>query len=580
MISETTNIITGDTTPLRTAGGWFEPDFISVIKIFGAEATRFLQAQTTNDVNQLSQGDGQLACLLDRKARPQAVFNLFKNENDYTILCHSSQTADLLSHLDKFRFADKVDWLDVSDQVRTVLVSGPEAKGLLKGCLGHMPNNDVYQRATSALEIDGTLINLFRISETGEEDFLLVIDKNEFAKLESKVKHSANSLQIKRLSTECLSVARIEAGIVQAGVDYSQESLLAETPLVDSAVSYTKGCFQGQEVLARVRNQGAPTRALVGMVLVSKTNKSFAIDTPILLNGAEIGQIKSNCQSLFLDKFIAIAMVKREFRVPDRTLTVSIGGETCQATVQLLPFYTAPSPEALAKPIYDAALQAFAKEDDLNDTDKSESVRLLKKSLALNPSFEDAYETLGVILSKQGRLDEAISVMEELVLLNPDSIMAHTNLSVFYREKGWKEKAEEEMAESMSIRMREAMRQQTQAAEDRAKKESDEQETRRRMEMFSQVLDIDAEDFLANYGMGDCLVALGEFEKAIEFLEKAIRIKNNHTVSYLALGRAFAGAGQHARAIETWERGIEVAAQRGDLEPLKEMQARMSKIPK
>ncbi|HEY9786186.1 MAG TPA: tetratricopeptide repeat protein, partial [Candidatus Obscuribacterales bacterium] len=207
-----------------------------------------------------------------------------------------------------------------------------------------------------------------------------------------------------------------------------------------------------------------------------------------------------------------------------------------------------------------------------------QSVKLLEEALMLDPQLEDAYEVLGVILSKRDRLDEAIALMHKLADLNPDSVMAHANLSVFYLEKGDKEKAEEEKAVSMSIRMRLAAREATRAMKEEQERKQKKEEAKERMEMFSQVLEIDSEDLLANYGMGDCLVVLEEYEKAIPYLNKALAVKPMHTVAYVALARALNGLGRTKEAVDALNRGIEVASRKGDMTPLKEMQQQLAML--
>jgi tetratricopeptide (TPR) repeat protein len=227
--------------------------------------------------------------------------------------------------------------------------------------------------------------------------------------------------------------------------------------------------------------------------------------------------------------------------------------------------------------LYGRALQSFAHEQEATtNADTDHSVVLLREVLELDPFFEDGYEALGVILSKRGRLDEAITLMKKLAELNPDSVMAHTNLSVFYVEKGMKEAAEDEKAISMSIRMKLAAQLASAEIQDKKKKEEEEQEARDRMAMFKEVLDIDDDDLLANYGVGSCQVALGEYEQAIPFLEKALKIKPTHTVAYVCLGEAYEGLGKKSKAVDAYEQGIAVASKRGDMTPMQDMQKRLA----
>src|SRR4029450_3115291 len=153
--------------------------------------------------------------------------------------------------------------------------------------------------------------------------------------------------------------------------------------------------------------------------------------------------------------------------------------------------------------------------------------------------------------------------------------MAHTNLSVFYMQKGDKERAEEEKAQAMGIQMRKIAKEAAREQQQEEDKKRQRQDAVERMRMFREVLEIDADDLLANYGLGSVHVDLGEYEQAIPFLKKAIEVKPTHTVAYLALGQAFEALGRFPEALDTYKDGINVAAKRGDMMPLKERQNRL-----
>jgi tetratricopeptide (TPR) repeat protein len=273
---------------------------------------------------------------------------------------------------------------------------------------------------------------------------------------------------------------------------------------------------------------------------------------------------------------VALAYVKREYRVVGKTLAVTIGGKPYQVEVTLLPLISPPSSAQRARQLYEEALDCFAREKDDDEASHAES--LLREALLLEPTLEDAYEALGVILSRRNRLDEAVSLMKALVELNADSVMAHANLSVFYMQQELIEQAEEEKAISMSIRMRMAAREATKERQQEEESKRLKEEATERMDMFRQVLEIDSEDLLALSGMGNCLVTLAEFEKALPYLQKAIAVKPTHTVAYVDLARAFAGLNQKSKAAQTLEKGIEVASKRGDMMPLKQMQAQLKEL--
>lgn len=96
---------------------------------------------------------------------------------------------------------------------------------------------------------------------------------------------------------------------------------------------------------------------------------------------------------------------------------------------------------------------AFERAVDLfSEGKKEEALAALLSLIEKTPAFYDAYETLGMMYYKMGRLDEAVQWMERFSALRPNEPMAHTNLSVFYMKKGWKEKAEEEKAKAAVLR--------------------------------------------------------------------------------------------------------------------------------
>jgi tetratricopeptide (TPR) repeat protein len=222
----------------------------------------------------------------------------------------------------------------------------------------------------------------------------------------------------------------------------------------------------------------------------------------------------------------------------------------------------------LAHKLYEQAVQKFVQESE--GILPAEAITLLQEVLILDPQFEDAYEALAVILSKHEKLDAAISIMKVLAELNADSVMAHSNLSQFYVQQGLKEMAEEEKAIALGIRMRLAAAQMTdKLAEETEKKNA---ERIKRKEMFEQVLAIDKEDFFANAGFGECLVAENDFAKAIPYLKKAIELKPIHLAAYLDLAKAYKGTEHNEQAKEILSNGIAVATKRGDMPMLQKLQ--------
>lgn len=555
-----------NTKSIRKIGAYLNnPDLVAV-RISGADATRFLQSQTTNDINRLESSQSQRSCLLDRKARVVSSFRIYRRQEDYVAIMESSQKDLFLSHLDKFRFADKIEFVELPEASKAIHIEGQLSRLVIKNSLDKTPNSDLFEHDYFSTMINEEKVDVYRTSLYGEEGFLSFGSGDSF---KAHLEQVARDRGLSRLEPELLETGRIEAGIIKFNTDYDTNSLLPETGLESSSVSYDKGCFQGQEVLARVRSHGAPTKALVGLCFDAAGKTIPEHNQELSINEETVGWIKSFTHSEFLKSDLAIVLMKRDFREPDKEYQFRSNGEEFHGKVVLLPFYQSPPVASIARELYEKALAVFAEEDENEDS----SIQLLRQAISYDPLFEDAYESLGVILSKRDKLDEAIETMLHLVELNADSVMAHTNLSVFYLEKGWKEKAEEEKAISTTIQMLKLARSSKEDSEKEKQKAKRLSEIKERLSMFEEVLEIDSEDFLANYGKGSCLVEMESFKEAVQYLEKALSIKPDHSQAYLELSKAHKALGEMDQYEKVLEEGISVAARRGDMEPLKKMQA-------
>ncbi len=296
-----------------------------------------------------------------------------------------------------------------------------------------------------------------------------------------------------------------------------------------------------------------------------------ATERSIVANGKLVGEMMSACHSPTSREEIALASLDRDHRAPGTLLDT--GG--AQAEVRALPFYEAPSREDRSRTLYDRALQLF--QDDSDDVDPA-AIPLLETALLLHPRFEDAYEVLGVILHRQGRTDDAIRVMRQLAEINPDCLMAHTNLSVFYVAKGLIPEAEEEKAKAAVLQIQRVGA--DRAARDAADSERRrlEEEARERIGMFLEVLDIDPDDPLATFGLGKAYIQLNQFADALPHLERATQLQKDFSVAWLDYAKCHEFLGHAAEAAAAYKAGIAAAARKGDLMPMREMERRLKAL--
>jgi folate-binding protein YgfZ len=546
----------------------------SLLWLDGPDVRDYLHNRTTSDVKALTDGQGQFSALLDRKAHLQAYFSLHRLSSDrFLMVVDSCALTQAQEEIKKYQIMERFTQT-VAEGIHMLAIEGPAGTKWVQ---------DTFSIQILPVSDNGLLKTdwgwMVKRGLTGETGYLLLVESPHFEWIQKQVQ------ELPVLSKEALDVLRIEAGIPMMGVDMNTDRLFPETGLEQQAVSYTKGCYLGQETVARVKTYGAVQRALTGLVLegdVENLPEAGSVIQVLISQSEkveseikEIGTYASACYSPTLKKTIVMAYLDKAHRVPGQVLKLALLGknsslnpdanpeeQTVQATVQaivtMLPFYKNQAAVNLAESKVSEGLKKYA------DGDTETAITLLREALQLNPRNADVYESLGVILSKLDRYDEAIALMHELVALEPDRIMAHTNLSVYYMKLGDKENAEDEKAKAMLLQMKQAMKNSGVKKEEADAEAKRMQLTRDRIVLFEKALALNSEDPLANFGIGNAYLELKEFAKGIPHLEKSVAMQPNHLDGYVALGNCLEATGEKERAKAMYQSGLDVASKRGD----------------
>jgi folate-binding protein YgfZ len=587
--------IANEVHAVRTSLGLWTRNDHTFVRITGADAASWLQSQTTNDVLALKSGEGHHNAALDRQGRLQAHFTLHRWAGEFWMLVERAQSVHLLQHLDAHLFIEDAKMEETGGELDQLVIQGPKSLLFLAHVLGtdHVATNDLLPHTLHGVhpvELAGVEALAFRESPAGEDGYVLVLEKGKGRALLDELLSRAHEFGLDALevSPAAQEILRIEAGLPRFGADIDNTQVIPETSLERDCISYTKGCYLGQEVVARLKTYGSPKRALMGLLVRNTGNppashalNAHPIVTNLLIDGKSIGQITSTCFSPTLNAYIALASLDRDHRTPGQSLPTSISfGSTLsfskeKVEVRALPFYEAPSREDRAHTLYDRALQLFQHDpDDINPA----AIPLLEEALLLHPRFEDAYEVLGVILHRQGRTDDAIGIMRQLAALNPDCLMAHTNLSVFYVAKGLIPEAEEEKAKAAVLQIQRAGAERVARETADAERRRIEDEARERIRMFIEVLDIDPDDPLATFGLGKAYIQLNQFAEALPHLTRATQLQKDYSAAWLDLAKCHEFLGHTADAVATYRLGIAAAARKGDLMPMREMERRLKAL--
>jgi folate-binding protein YgfZ len=544
-------------------------------EISGPDAERFLQNRVSNDVKALQIGHGQLNASLDRQAKIEGVFSLHRlAEDTFWLIAPKTEAESAIRGIQKYHITEQFEVQPLTCAIWTI--QGPQSVDklslLIEGATDAVSLPPFAHREACLLPLEvpesPATVRIVRRSLTGETGYLLL---GEHQVLQSRLLALAEREQGVQITPEALDILRVEAGLPRFGTDYDTETLLPETGLEREAVSYSKGCYLGQETVARVKTYGMVQKALTGLLFEADAELPPG-DSELFLDGKSVGVLKSGVFSPALNRPIAMAYLGKQERVPGKALKLEINGQSYPVTVQLLPFYESQDVQKSGHDLLQEGLKRFSEGFD------EEAIRVLRLAIQQEPSLIEAYEALGVILARQERFHEAIELMEKVLLLDPDHVLAHTNLSVFYMKLGDKEKAEEEKAKATMAAFSRKARESGLFFDLEAEQRKKEQALQERLAMFQKALKFNPEDPLGNFGLGSVCLELKRYNEAIGPLEKVLKSQPRHTVAYLSLGKAYEGTGQIQEARDVYQKGIEVAAAKGDLMPLNEMRQRLERL--
>ncbi len=191
----------------------------------------------------------------------------------------------------------------------------------------------------------------------------------------------------------------------------------------------------------------------------------------------------------------------------------------------------------------------------------------LTQAIELSPSFQDAYEALAVLLFNLKQYDDAIAVIRRWIKLNPNAIMAQTNLSRCYVAKGMILEAENAQAEARRLGWK--------AELEGKKKEMPAADFEDRIARYKKVIAYDPADVLGYFSLGSVYLEAGRFRDAADAFEKGAAVDPVHSASYLNWGLAVQGLGDKVKAAKIWRQGIEAAKARGDMLTEKKMSSHL-----
>lgn len=298
----------------------------------GADAVRFLQGMVSNEVKALAPGQGRYTTQLTQQGHIVADLYLLAMPDHLLLETAWARRNPLRQTLEKYIIADDVEFSDRSDQLAALAVEGPASGKLLQAAgAAALPDAELNH---AWVELGGTPALAVRLSETGEEGYRLIFVTEYAQNIWDALTAAQKVLPWKPVGRAALNILRTEAGLPWYGIDMDERTLPPEAGLEARAISYTKGCYLGQEIIERIRSRGHVNRKLSGLLL--ETASLPAAGAKLVSGGKEVGAITTAVESPTLGRRIGLGYLRRELAEPGTRLAVESGGE---AVVTTLPFY-------------------------------------------------------------------------------------------------------------------------------------------------------------------------------------------------------------------------------------------------
>ena len=296
---------------LREGAGVLDRSERGKLIVRGEDAAEYLQGQITNDVEALEPGTGCYAALLERKGHVQGDMRVLRlDDGGIWLDLEAESTAAVLRHLQTYSIGRDVEITDAGDQWAIVSLIGPRAAEL-SGFEGLVPEHAQRFRNWEGVEVLGVATDL---------GIDLFARRDQLDQLRELL-DAAGAVEVGEAAAE---IVRVESGRPRFGAEISPEVMPAEAGIVERAVDFEKGCYIGQEPVARLHYRGKPNRRLCGLRLSGPARSG----DPLRLDEREVGSLATVCVSPALGP-IALALVRREAEL-GAVLRVGDGATTAE----------------------------------------------------------------------------------------------------------------------------------------------------------------------------------------------------------------------------------------------------------
>ena len=322
---------------LRHGFGLVDLSHRGLIRVRGRDTQRFLNAMLSNNTADLAPGQGCYATFLSPKGHMVTDVVVYAEEESYLLEVEPHIVSTFTEALDFFVISEDVTFVEETGKRAAVGVQGRRASDVLVAVTGQESLWGLAPYGHQSCRIANNEVWAANRSYTRESGYLLLVEAAAAELVWAAIRElgQGKELQGCAVGLQALDTLRIESGKPRFGVDMTEATIPVEANLLE-AISYTKGCYVGQEVIARIDARGHVNRQLAGLLLGEA--ELPAAGAKLFSPDREVGWITSAAHSPAMRQAIALAYVRREFLEPGTGLQVRTDAGDIPATVTALPF--------------------------------------------------------------------------------------------------------------------------------------------------------------------------------------------------------------------------------------------------
>ncbi|HEY7157962.1 MAG TPA: aminomethyltransferase family protein [Gemmataceae bacterium] len=305
------------------------------VEVRGADAARFLHNLTTNDILALPPGGGCEAFLTTIKAKIIAWLLIYRHASPvdppgFSLDVAPGAAEKVIQHLDRFLISEQVEFADRTGALAQMHLAGPHAAAVLEQLLGEASVPAESLRHGPA-HFDGAAGRWLRRHDAlGLPGYDIICPAEQAANVWQRLMQA----RARPAGRQACEVLRIEAGLPREGADIDENTFAPEVGRIAETISYTKGCYLGQESIVMARDRGQVNRRLVGVKL---TVGPVPRDSPLMIQEKQVGRVTSSALSPRLGIAVGLAYVRRGHQEPGTAMEVDVDGKRAPAEVIQLP---------------------------------------------------------------------------------------------------------------------------------------------------------------------------------------------------------------------------------------------------